>query len=162
MTEIIPRSWELKEDSAGPTAKWWYRRPGVVYFFAAGNPPVAIKIGVTTIAKEDELQEDDWRACIHQRHKQIQSSNHETIELLGFIRFRDGDLPARRAELHERALHKQFKELQLFKAHTMGAEWFKPGAKLWDYIQNKTSSPYVIETPESLKILAVIGLPINR
>jgi len=156
MTDFDTQSLDLPERGAAPTADWWYRRPALVYFFAAGHPPNAVKIGVTTVFNEGVLQESDWKECIHRRHVQIQSCNHETIELLGFIRFSDGERPARRAELCERDLRKQFKALQRFKAHTCGAEWFTPGAELLDYIQVHT------EKPERLNVRSIIGLPINR
>src|SRR5579863_1028874 len=79
-------------------------------------------------AKYDDLKDqrliEGVRACILQRHKQIQSSNHETVTLLGLIPFLDGELPARRAELCERKLHSHFAKLQRFKPYTCGAEWF--------------------------------------
>jgi hypothetical protein len=87
------------------------------------------------------------------RHKQIQSSNHETIKLLGVIRFSDGAWPAREAEKCERELHKKFAELQRFRAHTCGAEWFTPGQALFDYIGGTGTPP---DYP------GVIALPINR
>jgi hypothetical protein len=138
-----------------PTAEWWYKRPGVVYFFAAGDPPAAIKIGMTTVRTEkDQVQDADWCACILHRHKQIQSANHETIKLLGVIRFSDGEQPTRDAEKHERELHKRFAALQRFKPYTCGAEWFRPGNKLLDYIE--ANAEKLAEYP------GVIGLPINR
>jgi|SRR5208282_4398466 len=176
------------------TSLWWYRRPGVVYFFGAGNK--AIKIGVTTIfdrnkkrdntlddddrpndLKDEELEDFDLntfdpakypdlkeqrliegvRACILQRHKQIQSSNHETITLLGVIPFLDGELPARRAELCERKLHIHFADLQRFEPHTSGAEWFNRGTELLEYIEKHSCRP------EKLSIeRTVIGKQINR
>lgn len=137
-----------------PNADWWYKRAAVVYFFGAGDPPTAIKIGVTTIPKErDRLEEAHWLACIRQRHKQIQSSNHETVKLLGVIRFFEGSWPALAAEKCERELHKKFAELQRFKAHTCGAEWFTPGKALWDFIKET-------ETPPGYP--GIIGVPINR
>jgi hypothetical protein len=143
------------EESERPTSEWWYRRPGIVYFFGAGDPPAAIKIGVTTIPKEkNSLQEADWLACVRQRHKQIQSSNHETIKLLGVIRFIDGGQPARLAENRERQLHKQFADLQRFEPHTCGAEWFNPGTKLLAYIREHAH--------ELGDYPGVIGLPLNR
>jgi hypothetical protein len=138
-----------------PNADWWYRRAALLYFFAAGEPAVAIKIGVTTIRKEkDKVEASDWVTCIRQRQGQIQSSNHETIRLLGTIRFSDGASPARDAEMLERELHKKFAELQRFHPHTRGAEWFTPGPPIWQYINENTRrlSGYH----------GVIGLPINR
>jgi hypothetical protein len=181
MTETIP------QPSTRRTALWWYRRPGVVYFFGAGDK--AIKIGVTTIfgdLKDDDDVNDDLEAfdleafdldafdpkvydltdndltkgvrdCIRQRHKQIESSNHETITLLGLIPFLDGELPARRAELCERELHQHFADLQRFKPHTCGAEWFSYGTQLVEYIEKHSCRP------EKFGIEAtMIGLPINR
>jgi len=146
---------DAAEDNARPTADWWYRRPGLVYFFAAGNPPVAIKIGMTSVRIEtDEVQDRDWLDCIRQRHKQIQSSNHETIRLLGVIRFSGGEQPTRRAEGRERELHKRFSGLQRFKPYTCRAEWFMPGAELLAYIEKSAES--LADYP------GVIGLPINR
>ena len=98
------------------------------------------------------MNKNDWRACVRRPHEQIQTSNHETIELLGLIRFHDGEFPARDAELRERDLHKQFAALQLFKPGTRGKEWFKPGGVLIDYIREKS------ETPESLNLPRVIAL----
>jgi hypothetical protein len=48
-----------------PNADWWYKRAALVYFFGAGDPPAAIKIGVTTIPKDrDKFEEVHWLACI--------------------------------------------------------------------------------------------------
>ena len=157
MAEIFAEH-EPDEDVERPNSDWWYKRAGAVYFFGAGDPLVAVKIGVTTIKKEkDKVQEVDWHACIRHRHKQIQSSNHEAIKLLGIIRYSNGEKPARAAELRERALHKQFKNLQLFKPHTMGAEWFKPSTELLAHIERLRQ-----ETKQLDGYQSVIGTPINR
>jgi len=157
MTEIFTEH-EPDEDNLSTTSDWWYTRAAAVYFFGAGDPPVAIKIGVTTIRKEKEqVQEKDWQACIRHRHKQIQSSNHEPIKLLGIIRFTDGEKPARAAEQRERALHAKFKTLQLFTPHTMGAEWFKAGPELLSYIEEVKSATKQLDGYQS-----VISRPINR
>jgi hypothetical protein len=154
MTDIMFEH-EPGEEDDRPNSDWWYTRAGAVYFFGAGNPLVAIKIGVTTIRNDkNKIREEDWHACIRHRHKQIQSSNHEPIKLLGVIRFADGEKPARDAELRERSLHKQFGELQLFKPHTMGAEWFKPGTLLLDCIEKESMPLKDYRT--------VIAVPINR
>lgn len=114
----------------------WYRRPRIVYFFGAGDPPVAIKIGMTTrIPDKRDLQQS-----IRLRHKQIQSTNHETIQLLGIICFDKGEFPARDAEQLEQELHIRFKAQQRFKDNTPGHEWFNPGAELLDYIRDKTQA----------------------
>lgn len=177
----------MSETSQRRNAMWWYRRPGVVYFFGAGDK--AIKIGVTTIfgdLGDDDDQNDDlnsfdletfdlWsfdpntyvlkdddlargvRDCIRQRHKQIQSSNHETIALQGVIPFLDGDLPARRAELCERKLHEHFAHLRRFKPHTVGSEWFSREIGLLDYIEKYSCHPEKFGITET-----VIGSPLNR
>jgi hypothetical protein len=94
--------------------------------------------------------------CVLRRHKQIQSSNHETVELLGIIPFLEGDWPARRAELCERKLHLHFSKQQRFEPHTAGAEWFTPGTELLDYIKGHTCPP------ENFDIKPTIGRPTNR
>jgi hypothetical protein len=148
---------EIQDGEAGerPNADWWYRRAALLYFFAAGEPAVAIKIGVTTIRKEkQEVEAADWVACVRQRQQQIQSSNHETIRLLGIIKFADGESPARDAEKLEQELHKTFAELRRFRPHTRGAEWFTPDRSIWDYINKNTKGLPGYH--------GVIGLPINR
>jgi hypothetical protein len=135
-----------KETTSSAILEAWWRCPGVVYFFGAGKPPVAIKIGVSAVTG------GTLQTCIRRRHAQIQSSNHETIELLGVVRFAESERPMRLAEVLERELHVRFAALQRFKAHTRGAEWFTPGNELLDYIRQNT------ETPESLALQRVIGL----
>jgi hypothetical protein len=138
-----------------PNADWWYSRAALLYFFAAGEPAVAIKIGVTTIRKEkEEVEAADWVVCIRQRQQQIQSSNHETIRLLGIIKFPDGASPARDAERLEQELHKTFAQFQRFRPHTRGSEWFTPDRAIWDYINKNTKGLPSYH--------GVIGLPINR
>jgi hypothetical protein len=110
----------------------WYARPGIVYFFGAGSPPVAVKIGMTTVIN------NNLHYSIRRRHSQIQSANHTKIELLGIIRFFDGEYPTRQAEDCEQNLHKRFGQFQLFKAHTRGAEWFKPANEIFEFIEKST------------------------
>ncbi|MGB6534919.1 MAG: GIY-YIG nuclease family protein [Xanthobacteraceae bacterium] len=132
----------------------WYQRPGVVYFFGAGNPPVAIKIGMTTcIPGKRDLQQS-----IRLRHKQIQSANHEAIQLLGIICFDHdtSEFPTRDAEDLEQELHSKFGERQRFERHTRGAEWFTPTKTLQDYIRENA------KPPEDFQIPPMIGRPINR
>jgi hypothetical protein len=69
----------------------WYSKPGLLYFIAAGRPPVAIKIGVTQAT------------TMKTRLKAIQSANHEPVELLGVIRFDSGEKPLLQAEGAARA-----------------------------------------------------------
>ena len=121
----------------------WWRQPSVIYFIAAGRPPKAIKIGVTT------------RATVRERLEKTQTHNHEPVELLGVIPFDTGEFPMRAAEDQERLLHIQFAKLNRFKPHTRGAEWL-------------TSSPdllrLVTETaiqPEALGLPRFVCTPIN-
>jgi Meiotically up-regulated gene 113 len=74
----------------------WYSKAGLLYFVAAGRPPVAIKIGVTQATS------------MKTRLKAIQSANHEPVELLGVIRFDSGEKALLQAERAERELHKRF------------------------------------------------------
>jgi hypothetical protein len=67
----------------------WWSRPGAVYFIGAGRPLIAIKIGVT--------QQDK----IGRRLRAIQCDNHEPVELLGALLFRNGRKPLLEAEQHE-------------------------------------------------------------
>jgi hypothetical protein len=139
---------EPLKDTLGPSkyASTWYRCPGIVYFFGAGTPAVAIKIGVTAITT------GKLEARIRRRQEHIQSANHELIELLGVIRCPDMIV----AEERERDLHFKFAALQRFKAHTRGAEWFTPAPELVDYIRENA------ETPEALAVPRTVGLQINR
>jgi len=126
-------------------AAWW-GSPGVLYFFGAGNPPAAIKIGVAALTKGCTLQKGVMR-----RLREIQTSNHELIELLGLIHFTEGQYPTRLAEVLERELHLRFASHQLFKPGTRGAEWFRPSVDLLDYIQANA------RRPEDLGVARFIG-----
>ena len=106
----------------------WYSKPGVVYFIAAGSPPVAIKIGVTQ------------RAKLPQRLRQIQSSNHEPISLLGIIIFDGEAKPLLHAERRERDLHRQFAKYQRIADGKVGHEWFSAGPELLAYIARLSPS----------------------
>jgi hypothetical protein len=127
VTEITPKPPTPTERRSS----LWYQRPAIVYFFGAGDPPVAIKIGMTTSIPGKR----DLKQSVRFRHRQIQSANHETIRLLGIICFNEGKFPARDAEDREQELHKQFEKLQRFKDNTSGHEWFTPSKELLDCIQ---------------------------
>jgi hypothetical protein len=89
-----------------------YKHPCVIYFIAAGTPPVAIKIGMAAVTGNRDL-----RATITRRLSQIQSSNHERISLLGVIQFTHdthGQHPTWDADAKERELHTEFDRLRLF------------------------------------------------
>ena len=123
------------KDSASETQFKWWQAPGVIYFFAAGNPAIAIKIGVTT------------RATLLDRMKKIQTHNHEPIELLGVIRFSDGEFPTRDAEDQERILHTRFAHLARFKQNTRGAEWFSASPELLETIAETSIPPETLGFP---------------
>ncbi len=131
-----------KDSSNENQLKWW-RSPGVIYFLAAGSPAIAIKIGVTT------------RATLLDRMKKTQTHNHESIELLGVIRFSEGDFPTRDAEDQERTLHARFAHLCRFKQNTRGAEWFTASPELLEMIAESAISP------ETLGISRSVGIPVS-
>ena len=130
-----------KDSSNDSQLKWW-RAPGVIYFLAAGSPAVAIKIGVTT------------RATLLERMKKTQTHNHELIELLGIIRFSDGEFPTREAEDQERILHARFAHLCRFKPHTRGAEWFTTSPELLEMIAESSIPPETLGFPRFVSTLA--------
>ena len=104
----------------------WERSPGYVYFIAAGDPPVAIKIGIT---KKDKLKD---------RIREHQGSNHESLKLLGVVPFLDSKRPMKDAESHEKELHDKFEKFQRRKG--AGYEWFTADSELLEYIE-KNASP---------------------
>lgn len=81
------------------------------------------------------------------RLSQIQSSNHEPVQLLGVIHFTEGEHPTRQAEARERELHREFAHLQRFKPYTRGAEWFTPSPELLARIRE------IATPPEELNLL---------
>src|SRR6266404_641279 len=86
----------MKKISSDPLMVAWYSLPGLVYFLKAGD---AVKIGVAAQSKGKSLQD-----AVKRRMTQIQSANHEPIELRGVICFsiEDGDMPTLLAETRER------------------------------------------------------------
>ena len=112
--------------------------PSVIYFLAAGDPAAAIKIGVTT------------RSTLLDRMKKTQAHNHEPIELLGVIRFDDGDCPTRDAEDQAQLLRLRFAHLCRFKPHTRGADWFTASPELLKEIAGTTISPENLGFPKSV------------
>jgi len=87
------------EGCSESTVAWW-KNPGIIYFIAAGEPPVAIKIGMAAITGNRDL-----KAAVERRLSQIQSSNNERLRLLGVIHFTHdtyGLYPTQCAEAKER------------------------------------------------------------
>jgi hypothetical protein len=129
---------------ASENSRAWWRCPGFVYFLAAGHPPKAIKIGVTAITGRHSL-----KSALTRRISQIQSSNHELIEVLGVIQFTDGEFPCWDADAKERELHFEFRHLQRFKAYYRGAEWFNPAPDLCARIEAIATTPEALGLPRT-------------
>ncbi len=125
-----------------PSTVAWWKNPGVIYFIAAGEPPVAIKIGIAAITSTRDLT-----ATIVRRLSQIQSSNHERIRLLGVIHFTHGPHPTRDAEAKERELHTEFEHSCRFAPYTRGAEWFNPSPELLARIEQIATKPEALQLP---------------
>jgi hypothetical protein len=131
-------------EASFPSTRAWWKNPGVIYFIAAGEPPIAIKIGMAAITG------NDLTATIVRRLKQIQSSNHERIRLLGVIHFTHdtyGLSPTRDAEIKERELHCEFEHLCRFAKYTRGAEWFKAAPELLARIEEVATKPEALQLP---------------
>lgn len=122
----------------------WYKQPGFVYFFKAGE---AIKIGVAAVTKGKTLQE-----AVRRRLRQIQSVNHEQVELLGIISFESGDMPTFDAETRERELHNRFASSLRFRQHTIGAEWFNSSKELLTYIAENAKAPDVFGLTRTIAV----------
>ncbi len=116
----------------------WERSPGYVYFMAAGNPCVAIKIGITKTSQ------------LRQRLGSIQGSNHEPLTLLGVIPFAEGKHPMKDAQRKERELHGLFAHLQRFEKGWVGSEWFTPAPDLRSFITEHAEAPETLGLVESI------------
>jgi hypothetical protein len=113
----------------------WYRGRGVIYFLAAGSPPLAVKIGVTK------------RDGVVRRLRSTQTYNHEIIELLGIIEFSEGERPLLSAERSEQALHRRFAALQRIEHGWVGHEWFTASDELLQYISTHSRPPEELDLP---------------
>lgn len=123
---------------ASPSTQKWWSCPGVVYFFGVGNPMVAVKIGMLAITSKLTLE-----SAVRRRLAQIQTSNHEPVQVIGLTSFDAGAFPTREAEIFERQLHIEFEHLARFKPGTKGSEWFH-------------------STPELLLRISAISVPPER
>jgi hypothetical protein len=130
-------------EASASTRAWW-SCPGVVYFIGAGDPPIAIKIGMAAQTGGMGLP-----ATIVRRLAQIQSSNHELIQLLGVIHFEKGEFPSRDADARERELHIEFQPLQRFKSYRRGAEWFTSSPALLARIREIADEPEKHQLPRT-------------
>ena len=130
-------------EASSPSTIAWWRNPGVIYFIAAGEPPVAIKIGMAAITGKRSL-----RDTVVRRLSQIQSSNHELVRLLGVLHYTQGEYPTRDADARERELHNEFKHLCRFEAYMRGAEWFNPSPDLLLRIEQIATKPEALNLPQ--------------
>jgi len=135
--------------AAPSTIKWW-SCPGVVYFLGVGNPTFAIKIGMLAVTENFNLQ-----TAVARRIGQMQTSNHEPIEILGIISFTKSEYPTRSAETRERELHNKYSHLARFKSGTKGAEWFNSSPELLAEIQLTSEPPESIGLPRCFATFAV-------
>jgi hypothetical protein len=117
----------------------WPTRKGVVYFIGAGQPVVAIKIGLTQ------------EGTIERRLRSIQCSNHEPLELLGFI----GPKLMPEVEQEEKRLHTLFAPHQRIHDGNVGHEWFTATDKLRTFIEQNTTPPEQAGLPRSVAKVAV-------
>ena len=146
----------IQVEAATPSTVAWWKNPGVIYFIAAGEPPLAIKIGMAAITDDRGL-----KATLVRRLSQIQSSNHERICLLGVIHFTHdayGLYPTRDADAKERELHHEFEHLRRFAEYTRGAEWFKPGPELLARIEQVAAKPEILDLPRYFSSVAENGI----
>lgn len=114
----------------------WERSPGFVYFIAAGDAPVAVKIGIST------------EVTLVDRFNTIKGSNHEPLRFLGVVPFRDSRRPMKDALSHEKELHKKFEKFQCTGA---GSEWFIAALEIRDYIE-KNATSLELAVPDSDRI----------
>ena len=131
-------------DFAMPSTREWWACPGAVYFIGVGTPIIAIKIGMLAVTAQLTLQ-----SAIARRVCQIQTSNHEPVQLLGVIGFHTGDFPTRDAETKERELHSQFSYLARFTPGTKGSEWFNIAPELLKSIEEIAVPPEALGLPRS-------------
>lgn len=131
------------EESSPSTREWW-SCAGVVYFLAVGDPFIAIKIGVAA-----QTGMKDLRSAVKRRLDQIQSSNHEPVQLLGLIHFEKchHDYPMWEADALERELHNEFQPLARFVRDTRGSEWFSVSDNLLSRIKEISVSPENLGLP---------------
>ncbi|WP_090365249.1 GIY-YIG nuclease family protein [Ferrimonas sediminum] len=139
------------EAATESTRRWW-RCPGIVYFVAAGSPAIAIKIGMAAQTHTNSLQ-----TVVQRRLSQIQSSNHERIELIGLRYFNEGEYPTRDAEIFERELHLEFGDIQRFKPGSRGAEWFTASSHLMQRVEEISVKPEEMGLKRFFSELPAIG-----
>jgi len=129
---------------SSPSTREWWSCAGVVYFLAVGDPFIAVKIGVAA-----QTRDKDLRSSVKRRLDQIQSSNHEPVQLLGLIHFEKSahEYPMWEADSLERELHNEFQSLARFARDTRGSEWFNISEDLLERIRKISMPPESFDLP---------------
>ena len=130
---------------SSPSTQAWLACAGVVYFIAVGQQPyIAIKIGIAA-----QTGEKDLRTSVKRRLDQIQSANHEPIELIGLKYFpnEEFEFPMWQADALERELHNEFQHLARFARDTRGSEWFTSSPELLERIESIARPPDQFDLP---------------
>jgi hypothetical protein len=120
----------------------WERSPGYVYFIAAGDPPMAVKIGITI------------QSGLKQRLRAHQSLNHEPLHILKLIPFDSQERPMVAAQELESELHTKYLKFQRFQSGWAGSEWFTASSELLDDISRIGVIPADLGEQDSIVISA--------
>lgn len=134
---------------ASPSTQKWWACPGVVYFLGVGNPVAAVKIGMLAITSQFTLA-----SAVRRRLSQIQTSNHEPVQVLGLKPFESGAFPTREAEILERQLHIEFAHSARFKPGSKGSEWFHSSPQLLQRIAELSVPPERFNIPRCIAVVA--------
>ena len=129
-------------EEKNPDQDKWERSPGYVYFIAAGDPMVAIKIGVTI------------QAGMKTRLRAHQTSNHEPLKILAVIPCEGMERPMLEAEKKEKELHTKFVHLQRFESGWVGSEWFTVSDELLKEISEIGTKPSDLGIEDSIAKIA--------
>lgn len=114
----------------------WNKSLGYVYFIGAGDPPKAIKIGVT------------MRRGMTVRLRHHQASNHEPLKILALIAVES----MKEAEEKEKELLTKFAHLQRFKNSWVGSEWLTVSDDLLAEIDKVGTNPKELGIKDSIFI----------
>lgn len=109
---------------------------------------MAVKIGMLAITSQFTLA-----SAVQRRLSQIQTSNHEPVQVLGLKMFDSGTFPTREAEVLERQLHIEFTHLARFKPGTKGSEWFHSSPQLLQRIAELSIPPEQLNVPRCIAVV---------
>jgi hypothetical protein len=93
-------------------------------------------------------------SAVRRRLSQIQTSNHEPVQVFGLKLFESGSFPTREAEVLERQLHIEFAHLARFKPGTKGSEWFHGSPQLLQRIAELSVPPEQLNVPQCIAVVA--------